>query len=368
MTELPDRLVRETLEDAATTPSSRCLDADSLAAWADGAMRGTERAAIETHAASCERCQALLAAMVRTEPPAIERAWWRRPAWVLPFATAAVAVAIVVGVAVLQPERRSQPASASAEAPSRPPSVLAAPPAVNAPAPAEAAAPATTPSQIARAATPGRHRSIDVAPQSPAAALQKETNAAAPPVPGLSASAPAAAKDAAAPAATPALPSSPVAAPSPAPPYAPAAAAATVRDETTRAERAQAFAAQPMMKAVAPVPLVIASPDRASRWRLAGGTVEHTTDGGQSWQPQSTGVVAPMLAGAAPGARVCWLAGTGGVVLRTTDGGATWTRLAAADHTDLVAIEAPDETHATVTTAAGRRFATRDGGATWTPQ
>src|SRR5689334_14896627 len=119
MTELPDRLLRETLEDAARTPSSQCLGADTLAAWADGAMSGAERRAIETHAARCARCQALLAAMVRSEPPAIERAWWRRSAWVLPFATAAVALAIVVGVAVLQPEPTSPSARVPAEAPSR---------------------------------------------------------------------------------------------------------------------------------------------------------------------------------------------------------------------------------------------------------
>jgi len=113
--------------------------------------------------------------------------------------------------------------------------------------------------------------------------------------------------------------------------------------------------------------VVIASPDGESRWRLIGGTVEHTTDGGATWQPQSPGVVTSLRAGAAPDARVCWLAGTAGVVLRTTDG-ATWTHIPFPEPADLVAVQASDSSHAVVTTVDGRRFTTADGGATWTRQ
>jgi photosystem II stability/assembly factor-like uncharacterized protein len=112
-------------------------------------------------------------------------------------------------------------------------------------------------------------------------------------------------------------------------------------------------------------PIVITSPDRDSEWRIVGGTVEHTADGGTTWQPQATGVVTPIRAGAAPEARVCWLAGAAGVVLRTIDG-TTWTRMTLPEPADFIAIQASDAAHATVTDAAGRRFATIDGGATWT--
>ena len=50
--------------DAATGPE--CLDADTLAAWADNALGAAELAAAEAHAADCARCQAMLAAMARS--------------------------------------------------------------------------------------------------------------------------------------------------------------------------------------------------------------------------------------------------------------------------------------------------------------
>jgi len=124
-----------------------------------------------------------------------------------------------------------------------------------------------------------------------------------------------------------------------------------------------------MMKAAeSPVPVLVPSPDRESQWRIVAGAVEHTTDGGLTWQPQAVGVATPISSGAAPAARVCWLAGARGVVLRTVDGGRTWTRIAFPDATDLVALLATDDAHATVTTAAGLRFRTSDGGATWVPR
>jgi photosystem II stability/assembly factor-like uncharacterized protein len=130
---------------------------------------------------------------------------------------------------------------------------------------------------------------------------------------------------------------------------------------------AGAFTARIAAKAAADaphVPIVITSPDPDSAWRIVGGTVEHTADGGTTWQSQPIGVTPPIRAGAAPEARVCWLAGTAGLVLRTIDG-TTWTRVTLPEPADLVAIQASDARHATVTDAAGRRFATNDGGATW---
>jgi photosystem II stability/assembly factor-like uncharacterized protein len=123
------------------------------------------------------------------------------------------------------------------------------------------------------------------------------------------------------------------------------------------------------MKAAAPLaPIAIPSPDRDSQWRIVGsGAVEHTSDGGASWQSQPIGVTTAIRAGAAPDARVCWLAGVAGVVLRTTDG-ATWTRIPFPEPVEIVAVHATDAGHATVSTADGRRFATSDGGVTWIQQ
>ena len=69
-----DHLLRRTLQANGTSASpDMCLDAETLAAWADGVLPPGERAVVELHAAGCARCQALLAAMARTElgaPPA----------------------------------------------------------------------------------------------------------------------------------------------------------------------------------------------------------------------------------------------------------------------------------------------------------
>src|SRR5262245_66254125 len=60
-----ERLLRQAMRDDAR-PVGPCLDADTLAAWTDGGLSGQALAAAEAHAASCVRCQAVLAAMART--------------------------------------------------------------------------------------------------------------------------------------------------------------------------------------------------------------------------------------------------------------------------------------------------------------
>ena len=123
----------------------------------------------------------------------------------------------------------------------------------------------------------------------------------------------------------------------------------------------EAFAA----KSIAVQAPTIMSPDPTSRWRIVPGIgVEHSTDGGATWQLQSTGVATTPTAGAAPAAAICWLVGPGGLVLLTIDG-RTWTPVSAPDTIDLTAVRASDAANATVTAADGRTFVTSDGGKTW---
>jgi Putative zinc-finger len=369
MTELPDRLLRDALDHTASAaPSPACVDPGSLAAWADGTMTSADRATLEAHAAGCARCLALLAAMTRTEPQPTAPAWWRRSpiAWLLPLAAMTAGLVIVVRLAVLEQRSAASLPTTAARA--------VAPPRLG------AAQPAATPAQPPQAS---------VAPRAPAPTsrqkhepVEDDARRAAP------ASREAAAKNAAAP--TDAAPA-PAAVPTPAAPAppagglaAPASAGAALApapqaplDAVTSAAGTQvaggrggagAFAARIAAKAAGDAsraPIVITSPDRDSVWRIVGGTVEHTADGGATWQPQAVGAATSIRAGAAPEARVCWLAGAAGVVLRTIDG-TTWTRMTFPEPADLVAIQASDASHATVTDAAGRRFATNDGGATWT--
>jgi photosystem II stability/assembly factor-like uncharacterized protein len=120
-----------------------------------------------------------------------------------------------------------------------------------------------------------------------------------------------------------------------------------------------------MLLDVSRVPIVIISTSPNNRWRiLDGGIVERSTDGGSTWQAQSTGVTVTLTSGASPAPTICWLVGPGGIVLLSTDG-RSWQRIAFPEGMDLTSVRASDDTHATVTTADGRAFGTTDGGASW---
>ena len=95
-----DDLLRETLRARAADQAAACLDAERAAAFVDGTMSARARDEAEVHLADCPRCQALLGALVRTTPPPLERAWWRRPAmaWLAPLTAAATALAIWINV------------------------------------------------------------------------------------------------------------------------------------------------------------------------------------------------------------------------------------------------------------------------------
>ena len=211
------------------------------------------------------------------------------------------------------------------------------------------------------------------------------------PEPGAlkSAPRPPAASSAAASASPPAAPAVPgLAAPTP-------TAQATPPPPTQKKQEsaAPAFSArnQSRVQALARAPMPeFTSADGKSSWRLgASGHIERSTDQGQTWQPQSSGVTSDLSAGSAPSAQVAWIAGARGVILRTTDG-TRWTRVpppaaSGADNSSLdsskrvrtaptstsvdwISVEAQDALHATVVSRDLRRFATADGGRTWMEQ
>src|SRR5688500_14362482 len=83
-------LRRRAAADPPATASGACLDAQTLAAWADGGLNRQELAAAEMHASSCAKCLALLAAIERTAPPVPERSPSRLLfRWLVPLAGAA---------------------------------------------------------------------------------------------------------------------------------------------------------------------------------------------------------------------------------------------------------------------------------------
>jgi hypothetical protein len=338
-----DDLIRDTLRARAAGRSAACLDADRAASFVDLTMSARERAEAEAHLADCPRCQALLGALVRTAPPPPERAWWRRPAmvWLAPLTVAATAVAIWINV----PDT----------------------PRVVAPAPVarqEVAAPPSTQPEWPRETGEAR---FAIQPAREASAPSAKTSAppaaAGEPVGGLDAPAVSSAGASPPPPKAPAAP-----APAPLPPQ-PAAADAGAPRAELRADGRLALAetravATPVRSRAAPT--MIVSANRTSQWRLAaGGELQHSVDGGVTWQMQTTGSPATPIGGFSPSSSVCWLVGPNGLVLVTTDQGQSWRRVPFPLAIDLAAVRATDHQIAAVTTADGRTFQTSDGGQTW---
>lgn len=125
-----ERLLRQAMREDAR-PVGQCLDADTLAAWSEGGLAGKSLAAAEAHAASCVRCQAILAAIARTatvadgldtrdagasSPSAIVRG----VRWLVPLAGAAAAAALVLAIWPGTPVQELAPVPTS-EAPSTAP-------------------------------------------------------------------------------------------------------------------------------------------------------------------------------------------------------------------------------------------------------
>jgi hypothetical protein len=293
--------------------SGPCLDAETIAAWADDSLAAGERAAVEAHAADCARCQAMLAAMVRSEPAAQPAAawWWRGSmlGWLVPLtAVASALIWIVVSPGTIRPPQEAVPTQTMAAAPTPSPQMT----------------PQMTIDNgdlVARS-----DKAVDAL--SAMKRTAREQNAPLPKSAAVSPGAPAAAA------------------------LAPPAASADrmVVGGMRRAE---------------PVPEIVSS-NPASRWRITPtpGVVQHSADGGSTWEMQQTNVAAELTSGASPLPSVCWLAGRGGVVLLSTDA-RTWQRVSFPESADLIAVRATDASTATVTTADGRRLSTADGGATW---
>ncbi len=354
MSDVPTRMLRDALRRPMEAHTDGCLDAATLAAWSDEALTADERVAVERHASSCARCQALLAAMARIETASttttssLERRRWRIPAfgWIAPLAAAA---ALVLWVAVTSP-RRALSVNLPAQPTAAPQQVA---PATPQDAPASSAKPAEAPSSPSARPEPlERDTARKEVTTRENRARADDRLAAVPPSPPKPVAQPQSAD------ATEPVAAAPPAAPTPAatPQSAPALAGAA----------SSRFRSEALMAKAAPTTTTaIASPDPNVRWRITGdGAVERTEDGGASWQRQSTGVTVNLTAGSAPSRDVCWLVGSAGVVVVSTDG-LTWSRVPFPETINLASIQASDISNATVTSTDGRAFTTHDGGRTW---
>lgn len=272
------------------------VQAEALAAWAEGRLATAEAATVEAHLASCALCQETLAVFARTEPEtrldpsAVSGLSWFRWRWAVPVAAAATAAAIWVAV----PDNPSQDGFERTVAPAI--EERAAAPASAAS--ADAAAPlAEQPGELV---SPRRDAAIDrledrAEKQEKRAVtaneLDQDVKAEAPPV------APPAAAAARAPEA-PAAPDQ-----------------ARFRSEAQSGLQRQAAA---VTEVVSPDPLV--------RWRIVPpGRLERSTDGGKSWAPMILPQPVDVIAVRAPTATSAVATAADGREFRTEDQGKTWT-------------------------------------------
>jgi hypothetical protein len=360
--------------DADEAPTSEdCLDAETVAVMADGGLLPHEKTAAEQHASTCARCQAVIAAVIRTTPePPPQRAWWRMPSlrWVAPLAATGLAVAVWVAVGVRAPNVTSQ--SVPVDAPEKKALQVAPPPgdarrnlqeerqAKPALGDIREAAPKVLPQSV----PPKRDRSEATTPIDQLASAKRKDEV---PLEKSAAQAPAAMPG---PPAIPELPAVTPTVPATAPPTAGAIAGAG-RGAAGNAVRTGAFADR--ASAAAPVESVtvsiadIASPNPRSRWRILGASVQRSIDEGATWTTQVDLKTVRLMAGSAPEPDVCWVVGDNGMVLVTVNG-LSWQYITAPVQTGLVSVKATSADVATVTTSDGRTFATTDRGRTWTPR
>lgn len=91
-----EQALKHQLRATSTPDREACIDAETLAAWADGGLDPAQMASVEMHVSTCARCQAVAGATARSEPvttgseaPATFRLWkW----WLAPIGAAAAAV------------------------------------------------------------------------------------------------------------------------------------------------------------------------------------------------------------------------------------------------------------------------------------
>jgi hypothetical protein len=406
--------------------SSACPDAEVLAAYAEHILTEAEMARWEGHFADCTRCQRIIAVVAATDEftdagverlsnlaaassalPAVRRsaagnpaAWWsslwRKPVvwrWLVPVAGMASAAGL--WFALHQAPRRetltSHKIDATAEVPQN--GVGAA----SARSDENQIAQSNLPAPAALAPPPEAQLQDTERPlaKSPATAKKEEaekqeavSNAVQAP-PARAAGRPGETreydvKDNRLPSAQPksqvsdalsaASPQALAAAP---PPPAPRRAfeGGAARQDLDRAAGAPAPARLKAFEQIVSPGIIFASPSRRVLWGVgSAGRIERSTDQGQSWQLQSSGVTADLLAGAAPSETVAWAVGRDGTILRTQDG-EHWQRIAPPSETqtaasktplpDWISVEARDALHATITSRGFGRFATEDGGRTW---
>jgi hypothetical protein len=378
-----------------------CLDAETLAAWADGGLDADRVRVIEAHVADCSRCHSLSAAFFSSDQtaaangPKVVPFRRNRVMYWVPIAAGTIAATLVIWLGVRDQNALTSEAQA----------VITESRAAQAPAPATADSRLQDKQQgqqgnLAAAADATRLERKESAPVEQRADRAKKEAATA--------------NRSRAVAAEPAAPQPTAAPPPPPPAIVPPPTATTasgvaggvvggtgggVRQASELLEKVEPRVVAEFSSVLAQSSTIGGLPAAA---RVAGGVAGGGVGrggggaGGRGAAVALDAAVAPpfywrilvtdviersvdrlvweavaidppvrgLSGGAAPSATVCWIIGRAGLVLLTTDG-KEFTRLTQPAPADLISITATDALRATVTTVGGQAFTTTDGGKSW---
>ena len=109
--------------------------------------------------------------------------------------------------------------------------------------------------------------------------------------------------------------------------------------------------------------------DAATGWAVGEhGTILHTTDGGSTWTPQTSGTSNHLEGVHFTDANTAWAVGYAGTIVHTTDGGTSCTPQTSGISTWLYDVHFTDANTGWTVGAYGTIVHTTDGGTSWTPQ
>ncbi len=323
-----DPLIASVIRAAGAVTAKDCPDAELLALYAEHELSSDERGPVEAHVAGCGRCQATLAAFVRSAPePGVAvatggiaaPAWWAGWRWMVPLASATAVAAVAVWIG----RGPADPAAPAADA------VVSTPATV-----AEAQAPAASAALSSDA--------LSLERREPAGAASGRVQPAPPRESRAASAARSKEND---------------------PTRVDERAAGEARDALEKAQADQFEIGRqrvnPDMRRDAPPPTpaalaALAAPAAAVPAEAADAPARAENVAGQRLADAATSAAQGLL----------WRV-RDGVVERSPDQGVTWTRTASPTSERLSAVAATNARIAVVTTVAGTRFATSDGGATW---
>ena len=410
-----DSMLRRGLSSDSTQAAQGCPDAEFLAAYYELSLAPAEVERFDAHLATCARCRAQIAALVRSEPPDEKpldapASWLWNWRWLAPAVTAIAIVSIWVGIrehykatnepieiAMTETTRQQEP-----DLPSAPIAQRASPArTVTGGAPSKPAAAPKSEKKLSGSSLQGLAKERGQAPRAAAgtanpdeppssarASVGESSAGNATGVVGGVVTAPTPTPNpkedsTAVPAIVQSAPADSLSAENEnatkiAKPRASSAGAATAQRQFSLSTKRPASASplkantaaadQLAVREVSGQPIVIASPDPTKSWRIAvSGAIEVSNDSGVTWQMQRPGIAGAMTSGFAFSSKICWIVGRAGAVLRTVNG-ADWKQVAAPTTLDLTHVTVWSTKHAQVRAADGSSYVTKDGGKSWTKQ